>query len=167
MKRIIVLLMMVLITFCICTSFSVAALPTSTTTNYNIVNVEIKGNGGVTTTEWMVEANKGNTVTLEATEAESSFVFWNLIGSYNIVEGKATDKIFIIEPLSDILAIATFEDGVDEVAVPINLDKSSTSPKTGQEALPIYIIFIIIIIAIFGVFYSVKKIKYRKAYNKL
>ena len=167
MKRIIVLLMMVLITFCICTSFSVAALPTSTTTNYNIVNVEIKGNGGVTTTEWMVEANKGNTVTLEATEAESSFVFWNLIGSYNIVEGKATDKIFIIEPLSDVLAIATFEDGVSEVAIPVNLDKSSTSPKTGQEALPIYIIFIIIIIAIFGVFYSVKKIKYRKAYNKL
>lgn len=167
MKRIIALLAVMLMTFGFLTSISTAALPSPTATTYNVVNVEIKGTGGVTTTEWMVEANKGNTVTLEATEAGSSFVFWNLIGSYNIVEGKATDKIFIIEPLSDILAIATFEDGVNEVAVPINLDKSSTSPKTGQEALPIYIIFAIIVVAAFGVFYSVKKIKYRKAYNKL
>lgn len=167
MKRIIALLMVVLMTFGLFMSTSVAALPSPTATTYYAINVEIKGTGGVITSGWMVEADKGKTVTLQATEADNPFVFWNIIGSYNIIDGMSTDKVFTIEPLSDILAIATFEDGLDEIAIPANLDKSLTSPKTGQEVLPIYIAFIIIVVIGTCIYYCIKKIKYKKAYDKL
>ena len=167
MKRIISLLMLVMIIFGLFTYLPVSALSSPTTINYNVVNVEIKGTGGVTTDKWMIEANKGNTVTLKATEVNSPFVFWNLKGEYNIIEGMATDKEFTIEPLSDVLAVATFEDSVDEVAISENIDKNLNSLETGQETVPIYIAFIIIIIIVVCIYYCIKKIKYKRAYDKL
>ena len=167
MKRIIALLMVVLMTFGLFMSTSVAALPSPTATTYYAVNVEIKGTGGVITSGWMVEADKGKTVTLQATEADNPFVFWNIIGSYNIIDGMSTDKVFTIEPLSDILAIATFEDGLDEIAIPANPDKSPTSPKTGQDALPVYIMLMLMVLVAVGIFYGVRTIKYKKAFDKI
>ena len=167
MKRIIALLMLVLITFSLCASTSVAALPSPTGVSYYMINVEIKGHGGVTTSDWKVVANEGNIVTLTATESDSPFVFWNLKGDFELVDGMQTDKVLTIRPLSDILTIATFEDGLDEVAVTENRDISPTSPKTGQDALPVYIILMVMVVAAVGIFYGTKQIKYKRNFNRL
>lgn len=48
--------------------------------------------------------------------------------------------MFTIRPKTDITAIATFDDGLLERAVPVNPDTSPVSPKTGDDRTVIFIV---------------------------
>lgn len=91
------------------------------------IHVEVKGNGEAT------YIDDSDTVTLTCKETEEPFIFWNIHGEYEIVDGYCEDKIFKIRPLSDITAYATYESAVPHKAVIQGKPPDITSPQTGDH----------------------------------
>ena len=156
MKRIVTLIVAMLILACMFGTVA-SALPSPTQYTFYAVYVDVNGTGKASADKVAVPV--GETVTLTATETNSAFVFWNLNGEWEIVSGDQYQKVITIRPLSDIEAVATFEDGIEEFAIPSH-DKNPISPKTGQDPIYIYMILsLICIVTISVMFGSYKCIK--------
>ena len=158
MKRIVTLVVVMLILVCMFGT-AASALPSPTQCEFYAIYVDVNGTGEASADKVAVPV--GETVTLTATETNSAFVFWDLNGEWEIVSGNQYQKVITIRPLSDIEAVATFEDGVDEFAIPSH-DKSPTSPKTGQDPTYIYMILSLICLAAMGVMFASCKCIKRK-----
>ena len=154
MKRIVSLMIAVFILACMC-SINTFALASPTATPVYGITITVNGTGNASADNYAVPV--GDTVTLTATETNSAFVFWDLNGEWEIVSGDQYQKVITIKPLSDIEAVATFEDGMNEFAIPSH-DKNSTSPKTGHNATLIYFILTFMCIACGSIMFSVCKI---------
>lgn len=120
------------------------------------IHVEVKGNGEAT------YIDDGDTVTLTCEETEEPFIFWNIHGEYEIVDGYCEDKIFKIRPLSDITAYATYESAVPHKAVIQGKPPDMTSPQTGDTITPALIALFVI-----GLVYLGFAIWYAIAMNRL
>ena len=83
------------------------------------------------------------------TTSGDDFVFWNITGDYEIISGDYQEHTFTIKPLSDIKAVATFEDGMPHTAIP---GDNPLAPKTGDEdevaAVAILIVSIFIVLSL-------------------
>lgn len=89
----------------------------------------------------------GEKCTLTIDESVKDFVFWNVHGEYEIVAGDYEAKSFTIRPLSDIVAVATYQEAVPHIAV-IGTEKppDMISPQTG------YYDKAILIVVVMGIF---------------
>ena len=107
------------------------------------IHVEVEGDGAAT------YIKNDDTVTLTCEEKEEPFVFWNVHGEYEIVEGYYEDKEFTIRPLSDITACATYESAVPHTAIVQSRPPDMTSPKTGDDLpfIAVVMIFYIVFMA--------------------
>ena len=95
----------------------------------------------------------GDNCTLTIDDDVEGFVFWNLYGDYEIIAGDYQEKSFTIRPLSDIIAVATYEEAMPHKAV----DASSVSPQTGQRPTPILIASILIALSLSVVCFAIKR----------
>lgn len=97
----------------------------------------------------------GDTCTFTMDEDITDFVFWNIHGEYEIVAGDYQERSFTIRPLSDIVAVATYQEAMPHTAV-IETEKppDMTSPQTGDNTIGIIIAGLIglFIGALIGVF---------------
>ena len=112
---------------------------------YNII-VDVKGTGRATSDVNSIEISSDDTCKFTATETDQPFVFWNIEGDYDIVSGDYDELVFTIRPKTDITAIATFDDGLLERAVPVNPDTSPVSPKTGDDRANLFILLTALVI---------------------
>lgn len=158
MKRIVTLIVTMLILTCMFSTV-VSALPSPIQYTLYAIYVDVNGTGEASADKIAIPV--GETVTLTATETSSAFVFWNLNGEWEIVSGDQYQKVITIRPLSDIEAIATFEDGIEEFAIPSH-DKNPISPKTGQDPTYIYMLLSLICIAAIGVMFGSYKCMKKK-----
>ena len=134
MKRILCLLAIVLILFDV---FCVSAHAQSPHASENCHYVRVETNpltkDGAHTDK--VYVPHGDTCTFTMDDAVTDFVFWNIHGDYEIVAGDYEEKSFTIRPLSDIVAVATYQEAVPHIAViPAEKPPDMTSPQTGDRA---------------------------------
>ena len=129
---------------------------------YYSVTTSSEGQGDAHSDKNKVDINPSTTedgyVTLTAEEGGGSFVKWVIEGDYNVISGDENSLEFVIEPLSDIKAVAVFEGG-ETVPVVTPTEKpntDNTSPKTGDPTM----MFVVLALAALGLgVFAVKKIK--------
>ena len=163
MKRIVTLLLAVILMLGVC--MPVAAVASPTPVEYYSIQVGLQGKGYVETDKTGVQAESDEVVTLWAREflnedtgqVEIPFIRWDITGSYNIVEGDLNSTILKIIPYSDIVATAIFTGGENQT--PTFTDRSATSPKTGQNPLPVYIALALLVAGATGVMIGTKGLK--------
>lgn len=146
MKRILCLLAIVLILFGI---FCVSAHAQSPRASENCHYVRVETNpltkDGAHTDK--VYVPHGDTCTFIMDDTVTDFVFWNIHGDYEIVAGDYEEKSFTIRPLSDIVAVATYQETVPHIAViPAEKPPDMTSPQTGDRTVDIIGVLIVIVV---------------------
>lgn len=129
---------------------SIAVIPASAekspqSVSYYSIETSVRGSGQVSCDTNKIEVDSGYTCTFKATEISEKFVFWNITGDYDIVSGDYEELVFTIRPKSDIVAIATFDDGVLEHAIPAGND-SMKSPETRDNTLIFFGILVLLIL---------------------
>ena len=140
---------------------SIAAIPANaqqspTSIKYYSIETSILGSGQASCDTNRIEVDSGYTCTFTAIETDEKFVFWNIkADDYDIVSGDYDELTFTIRPKSDIIAIATFESGVQEKAIPAE-SKSMTSPKTGDNT-GVFIALALLVIAAFVIIVTPRK----------
>lgn len=117
MKRFLICLSAVLV-------IALAALPVAAAEHYE-VKVKKNGEGSVS---FFYDFDK-KTCIFACEETEEEFAYWIISGEYREVEGKKNDRIYTVEPLSDLTATAVFESGTKSVATP-----DMVSPQTGDRS---------------------------------
>ena len=157
MKRILTFLLAIMVVLSICT-YSVSAAPSPTPVNYYAMHVGIQGSGHAEVDKTSILAGSDELVTYTAGVGDSPFVRWHFEGEFEIIEGHLTDTVIKIHPTSDILGIAIFEDGEGKEPV-TNIDKSTTSPQTGQSSTPVFIVLAILVVSTMLAMISVKNLK--------
>ena len=91
----------------------------------------------------------GETCTLTIDSAAEGFVFWNLHGEYEIVEGDYQEDSFTIRPLSDLVAVATYEEAMPHTAIE-SAEENPPAVQTGEDetrAVAVLIMMIAIVVA--------------------
>lgn len=150
MKKSILITVMIIIM--VIGTITASALDSQTPITYYNIQTEVAGTGNAVSDTNKVEIGSGGTVTFTATETTEKFVFWNIkADDYDIISGDYDELVFTIRPKSDVVAIATFDDGVHEHAVPAG-NTDTTSPKTGDRSpsfiliclLPLWIAIILL-----------------------
>lgn len=137
MKRLFALLTAVLLMFtCVA---STTALESPTSVEHYAVRTLINGTGEASSNVASVEIGSDEAVILTATEIYKSFSFWDIDGEYTLVSGDLNGIIVAIKPKSDIIAIATFEDGIVHYDAS-KMDSSHTSPQTGDNGAVFWIL---------------------------
>lgn len=87
----------------------------------------------------------GETCTFTMDDTITDFVFWNIHGEYEIVAGDYEEKSFTIRPLSDIVAVATYQEAVPHITVyETEKPPDMTSPQTGDTITPALIALLVI-----------------------
>ena len=163
MKRILCILAIALILFTVCCVTAHAQSPIAPE-NHHYIRVETnplmkEGAHGDN-----VYVPYGETVTFTMDEDIKDFVFWNIHGDYEIVSGDYEEKLFTIRPLSDIVAVATYQEAVPHTAV-ITTEKppDTTSPQTGDRTVDIIGTILVIIFCAGAVIILIKiEEKWRK-----
>lgn len=117
-----------------------AAIHSPQSISYYSIQTQVSGTGEAVSDVNKVEIETDGTVTFTATETTEKFVFWNIkADDYDIISGDYDELVFTIRPKSDVVAIATFDDGVHEHAV-LAGNTDTTSPKTGDGSSPLILI---------------------------
>lgn len=112
---------------------------------YDII-VDVKGTGEATSDVNKIEIGSNDICTLSVTETDQPFVFWNIEGDYDIVSGDYDELVFTIRPKTDIITVATFDDGILERAVPVSPNTSPVSPKTGDDRVNLFVLLTALVI---------------------
>lgn len=157
MKKIVTI---VLFIFSVCSiaAFSANAQQSPLPINYYSVETSVLGSGQASCDTNKIEVESGYTCTFTAVETDEKFAFWNIkADDYDIISGNYDELVFTIRPKSDVIAIATFESGVYEKAVPVR-NQSIVSPQTGDRSTVYIVIVLMIAIAGFLIFFSKKKV---------
>lgn len=103
---------------------------------YYNVTTSVEGSGLAEASPNKVEKDKGETSTLTATELDGFFTLWILSGSYKIISGDVYSYELVIEPLSDVHAIACFtveEDYFTITAEAVGAGSASANPGKVQK----------------------------------
>ena len=132
MKKSILITVMIIIM--VIGTITASALDSPTPIAYYNIQTEVAGTGNAVSDTNKVEIGSDGSVTFTATETTEKFVFWNIkADDYDIISGDYDELVFTIRPKSDVVAIATFDDGVYEHAV-LAGNTDTTSPKTGDRS---------------------------------
>ena len=111
------------------TTASFSALNSPSTDGKYSVAVSSEGEGSASSDKGSVDVSSENgQVTLSASEAGGFFTKWIITGTYRIVSGDLYSPVLVIEPTSDIEAVASFSEEEDYLT--INVDKKGEGNVT-------------------------------------
>lgn len=136
-------------------NLSVTALSSPSPIDYYKITISNQGDGKVEADKISIAANENDIVTLIATEEKSPFIRWDILGTYEIVQGDLTSKNLQLKPKSDMVIIGIFQS--KEFKTNNIKTANSLSPKTGQSDIPIAYIYLIILIICTIIVFIVRK----------
>lgn len=125
-------------------NLSAGALPSPSPIDYYKITISNQGDGKVEADKISIVANENDVVTLVATEEKSPFIRWDILGTYEIVQGNLTSKNLQLKPKSDLVIIGIFQSKDFKTN---NIKTTNPlSPKTGQRNISTAYIYLIILI---------------------